>query len=65
MKPRYEAMIRFIEDINEPNFQQDILAKVKPYEIDGWAACLSGPFRPFKMKVEGKYQVIFLRKSDK
>lgn len=61
-KPVYEAKIEFFEDIYEPNYLPVIAEKAKPYEVDGWTACLEGRFSPFKMLSEGKYLVSFLRK---
>lgn len=61
-KPIYEAKIEFFEGIYEPNYLPVIAEKVKPYEVDGWTACLEGRFSPFKMMVEGNYLVSFLRK---
>lgn len=61
-KAIYEAKIEFFEGIYEPNYLPAIAERVKPFEVDGWTACLEGRFGPFKMLSEGKFLVSFLRR---
>jgi len=60
---KLQAMIVFIEGINRFNYDTVIQGKIKPYEVDGWKACLGGGYSLVKSKDQGRYQVLFVRNS--
>jgi hypothetical protein len=60
-EPKLQARIVFLEGINRFNYCQVIHEKVKPYEVNGWRACLEGGYSLVKSQDQGKYQMVFVR----